>query len=107
MSQEAARKAARLHKVPYIVWPQDLEGWKAGHINSLPFPFLGSYVPKGWKMVNEYFVDLSGFGAPGEPALTLKQFIDKVRVDYGYAITEAGQFQVYIGELEKSKKPSD
>ena len=105
MSQQAARKAAKAHKLPYVVWPHDLDGWKAqvanGQLPELPFPFLGEYVPKGWEMVEEYFVDSSGWGKAGEPALTIPQFVDKIKPDCGYAITEAGQFQVYIGEFRK------
>jgi hypothetical protein len=47
-------------------------------------------------------VDSSGFGEAGEPALTLRQFLGKIKTGCGYAITEAGQFQVYIGEFEKT-----
>ena len=105
-SRAAAKKAAQDHKTPYIVWPKELADWKldfaAGKIPSFPFPFLGSYVPKGWKLTETYFVDSSGFGETGEAALTLHQFLGKIKTTRGYAVTEAGQFQVYIGEFEKT-----
>lgn len=62
---------------------------------------------KGYKLLKEFFVDSSGFGAEDELALTvdqfnreLKQFITK----HGKAtakITGAGQFQVYVGLFSK------
>lgn len=107
LSRDAAAKAAREHKAPFIVWPEDLNEWKAklanGQYPSFPFPFIGDYKPRGFRKVNEYFVDSSGFGAPGEPALTVSQFLDKLRSGYGYAITEIGQFQLYVGEYRKAK----
>ena len=112
MQREAAAKAAKDHKQPYIVWPEDLADWKerldAGTLPRLPFPFIGEYLPKGWKKTeNEYFVDSSGMGADYEPALTIPKFVGKLRVNYGYALTEVGQFQVYIQEYEKiAKKPA-
>ena len=107
-SRKAASKAAKQGKRPFIVEAEDLADWKAGHFTPLPFPFIGSFVPKGWEVTAEYFVDSSGFGGPGEPALTIPAFINKLQVGYGYAITEAGQFQVYISEYRKGgTKPSD
>ena len=64
-------------------------------------PDLGNYIPKGWRVIQEFFVDNSGLGEPGEMALTCCQFISKVKEGLGYAITQTGQFQVYIGEFEE------
>jgi len=64
--------------------------------------FIGNYRPKGFKVVNEYFVDNSGFGAIDEPALSFEQFTGKVKEGHAYAIVEAGQFQVWIAEFEIS-----
>ena len=73
-------------------------------------PNLGSYVPKGWTMVDRLFVDSSGFVAPDEPALTFEQFVGEVyqrdefgENEIGYAVVEAGQFQVYIGVFERTE----
>jgi len=96
LSAERAREAAEEGMEPFIVWEDDLKA-----IPPFPFPFLGDYVPEGWKMVTEYFVDSSGFGEEGEGALTAEQFASKIVVGRGYAVTEAGQFQVYVGEYEK------
>jgi hypothetical protein len=67
-------------------------------------PFLGDYVPEGWQMVDDYFVDSSGFGREGELALTLGQFdqIVQEHVGSGWAIVEAGEFQVVIGRYVKA-----
>ena len=98
ISAKAARKAARAHKVPLTVEQDDLNNthflWE--HLRAMPF--IGDYVPKGYKRVQVFFVDATGFGEPGEPALTQGEFLRKVRAGHAYAIIEAGQFQVYVGE---------
>lgn len=94
LSQDAAKKAARDHTTPYI-WEQD----DFVEPERVRLPFLGTHVPRGWVMVNTYFVDSSGFGDAGEPALTREQFLKKLQVGRGYAIIEAGEFQVYVGEF--------
>ena len=102
LSRKAARDSARKGQLPYMVWPEDLETWKAtiaaGRLPSLPFPFIGSRNPRGYKKVEEYFVDSSGFGQEGEPALTIAQLVNRIKVNHAYAITETGQFQVRISE---------
>lgn len=66
-------------------------------------PTLGNYIPKGYWVSNEYFIDNSGFGSDGEIALTSGQFLSKVKAGYGYAIQDSGQFQVYIREYKRRK----
>ena len=58
----------------------------------------------GYKKINEYFVDNSGFRQVGEMALTIEQFLNKVKQGYYYGITSIGQFQVYIGEFVKDNR---
>ena len=67
-------------------------------------PDFGDYRPKGWKLIETYFVDYSGFGCDDEAALTVKQFLQKVKSGFGYAIIETGQFQLYVGEFQKTKR---
>lgn len=69
-------------------------------------PNMGNYraTRYGWKMVKKYFVDSSGVGAEGEPALTFNQFVKEAVVGRGYGIIEEGQFQVRIGEFVKTKR---
>ena len=98
-SQKAARKAAREHKQPYIWEAEDV-----GHVPPFPFPNIGDYRPKEWELTGSYFVDSSGFGAPGEGALTAYQFKLRLKPGFGYAVIEAGEFQVYVGEFKQVKK---
>ena len=97
---QAAAKAARNRSVPLVSWPED-----SARDLGRTMPFLGEYVPEGWVMEETFFVDASGWGQEGEPALTLGQFDEIVRqhVGSGWAIVEAGQFQVVIGRYEKEK----
>lgn len=69
-------------------------------INVKQAPRLGDYIPKGFTLVETYFVDISGFGQIGERALTFEQFRSKVKQGYGYGIAETGAFQAYINEFK-------
>jgi hypothetical protein len=72
--------------------------------DTLEVPFLGEYVPEGWVKsdLDDLFVDSSGWGSPGEPALTLDAFKEKLAGyaktgdTYGFGVSQAGQFQVYV-----------
>ena len=97
-SWKEARRAAREHRQPFIVEKEDLEV-----MPPFPFPNLGDYVPKGWEITETYFVDSSGFGQRGEPALSVDEFKDKIKVGYGYALWEVGEFQVKVREYRKIK----
>ena len=97
IQRQAAARAAEEEKVPFVVWQEDLAAFPP-----FPFPFLGDYVLPGWKLDRTWFVDSSGFGEPGEAALTATQFRDQLEVGKGYAIVEQGQFQVYIGEYSQT-----
>ena len=81
----------------------------------MPFPVLDNpfalndgiersrEVDANWELTGvEWFVDLSGFGHPGEPALVIDAFV-KVLTAYvadnpghGFVITGVGQFQVFV-----------
>ena len=114
VSDVAAYRAAEEGREPLSIWgPRD-----ATHI-----PFLGDYTPVGWRRAlwsdfyttprvgypwredeEVYFmVDSSGFDAPDEPALTVGEFgtfittPQRPQLDYGWAIREAGQFQIVVG----------
>lgn len=105
MSEEAAKTAAREKKTPYV--PYDVAEVQGERFS---IPFLGTYVPKGWKKVDSWFCDSSGFGREGEAALTIDQMKAKIianledKATYGYAITEQGQFQCFITVYKKQKK---
>lgn len=63
---------------------------------------IDTAILKWYTLIEELFVDSSGFGSPSEPAYTQSQFTEtlkKILTDYPTvytAITNAGQFQVYI-----------
>lgn len=97
MQQEARKDAAREGKLPYVVEQEDINAWRRGRSLPVPFPFIGDYDPPGFTAEGEaLFVDSSGMGAPGEPALTQHQMFDELVPGTGYALVEVGQFQVYI-----------
>jgi hypothetical protein len=65
---------------------------------------IGDNIPIGYELTETFFVDASGFGSEGEPALTFQQFLSKVKAGFYYGIKQAGQFQVYINEFKKIAK---
>lgn len=89
MSDDAAYKAAQDNEEPLVPWKGDQLG---------SIPFLGDYVPKGWRLLRwdevpggmphgagysastsedgpaRWLVDSSGFGADNEPAMTMSGF---------------------------------
>lgn len=100
-NMRAAADAAARDMKPFIVWEQDIRKWEENP--GFPFPFFGDYVPDGWEMVDEYFVDASGLGHDDEPALSVGRFLNTLRdnIGDGYAVTSAGEFQVYVGRYRK------
>ena len=73
-------------------------------------PVVDEY-PKGFTLVEELFVDNSGFGAPDEMALTRHQMERKLfellEANNGEVhtyITNVGQFQIYLGVFTKNKE---
>lgn len=109
-SIRASARAAQKDRKPFIVWPEDLQLWQAlvanGSAPKFPFPFIGDYTPVGWAKGQQFFVDSSGVGTKEESALTVAQFVGLLKEGKGYAITEAGEFQVYVAEFEPPAHPS-
>jgi hypothetical protein len=103
MSREAGLKAARAKKAPFVVEQEDIDDLKAG-APKFTIPNIGDHRPKSWELLEILFVDASGCGDPGEPALTQKQFAERMKPGFGYAVIEVGQFQVYVGKFQKIKK---
>lgn len=97
LAAQQARKARRNKTLPQIAW-------MPGDPAIAHMPNIGSYRPRGWKLLRELFVDKSGLGRPGEPALTIDQFYAEVKEGLGYAIIEEGECQVYIGEFQPPKE---
>lgn len=109
LSDDAARKAAKLHKLPYAIFDLNEIDIVEKSGDPFPFPFLGTYVPPGYRKVEELFCDSSGFGSEDEPAMTKRALLARLREDVGakgnpyfYAIIEVGQFQCYLGVFEKT-----
>jgi len=106
LSRDAAIRAVRDNRIPFTVEPQDLVDWRAqftaGKLR-LPFPFLGDYVPQGWRRTvrDPLFVDSTGSGREDEPALTVRATIEALIPGKAYAIIEGGQFELYLGEYER------
>jgi len=96
-NRENAAAAAKFHHVPYMIWPGDIEKWRAGESLPIPFPNLGDYVPNGYELDGAaLFIDTSGFGETGEASLTQDQVFDRLEVGKAYAFTEVGLFQAYL-----------
>ena len=112
-AERHARKAKRHGKVPHFL---SALGDDAIRRECARIPFLGDYVPRGFERMHvgdtfgeQYgagtadhaylFVDSSGSGERGERAMTIGQFAEFVQrhPGYGYAIVEAGQFQIVLG----------
>lgn len=107
-SDEAAKAAAKARKTPYVPF-DEAEIESGDFLEEQRIPFIGGYEPKGWKLVEELFTDITGCGAESEPALTLRalkaKMIEYQRMegDYGYAAIEVGPFQAYIGVFKKTR----
>lgn len=111
MSLEVIKELAREHAIlaaatdqkPYVYFNAE----EVDEHDGFPFPFLGDYIPEGWVLIDTHFCDASGFGQDDEPALSARQFrriiLDRIAENSGtgWAITEAGQFQVYVGEYRR------
>lgn len=108
-STEAAKKAAAENKEPFVFFDRK-------EVRACPpfnFPFLGDYEPPGWSQLLEedLFVDISGVGAPDEPALTVDQLKDELinllvkhkDETVGFAFSEVGQFQGHLRVYKKEK----
>jgi|SRR5579871_2816603 len=99
LNQEAAKKARRQDKKPYVPTLNEIDNYPP-----FPFPHLGLYVPPGWERVENavWFSDSTGGGRDDEPALSVGQLKDELRryvsdnPDHGFGIVECGHFQCYV-----------
>jgi len=74
-------------------------------------PFVGDHIPDGWEQLEEaIFVDTTGCGKPGDPAITQFEFFIRATEllkeadtnDYGYAVIEVGQVQALVVAYRKT-----
>lgn len=103
VNEMAARRSRERGEVPVGLALAELEA--AGSLEGLRehgvrIPHLGSRNPRGFRLFQTFFVGLSGFGSPGEPALTMDQTFAamiKATEEHGgplyWALGEVGQFQ--------------
>jgi hypothetical protein len=111
MAAEAAQEAAQEGREPYEYWDGEPMG------PPFHFPFLGDYVPDGWRKRDgddgddgDLFADSSGMGADDEAALSVSQLVAEIKrllcttppdKRLGFAVTQAGEFQLYVGVYER------
>lgn len=99
MASEVGRKAKRNGKQPYYIDSRHT----IDQMHRFPFPNLGDYCPKGWTEVRRLFVDKCGLSDTAElmahGCLSADGLRRALKVGYGYAIVEEGQFQLYVGEF--------
>ena len=103
VNNDIARRAARHNLVPYVFnGPTEVD-----ESQQFPLPNLGYYGPPGWQQVESWFVDKTGVGRDGEPALSQRQFKEVLRnyilqhPTHGFAIVEESEFQVVIGAFAR------
>lgn len=103
LNAEAGQEAKDAGREPYVFSGFDLKNLRDGDLYPIrKIPRLGDFEPKGWVKVDTLFVDSSGFGQEGEPALTAKGFARKIEPEHGYGIGEVGQFQLYVDVFARS-----
>jgi len=100
LNEKAGKKAKSYGKRPLTF--KDKETFQ---FNVFGIPNLGNYIPRGWELVDRIFVDKTGYGTSNEPAWTLKELKDHGYrgPNYGYAIIEEGECQLYIGVFLPTK----
>ena len=105
VNEEQAARAAADGAEPWVPSEQFV---KLGRFPRM-IPNLGYHEPGGWtKLEDPWFIDKSGMDKSG-PALSIdsfhKQWLEyaKEHPSRGYAITEEGQFQVYVSAFEPKK----
>ena len=102
VNNEIAQQAAREGLVPYVPFSADEA--------TTPFfcPNIGTLKPRGWRKTGQtWFVDKTGHGMDWEPALTWRQFRQRLagyllrHPSHGFAITEEGEFQVVVSAFRR------
>jgi hypothetical protein len=108
LSREKAAEAAKRNLKPFVVDAHDLADWLSavdgGKCPKIPVPFLGYHVPDGWEMDEDtYFVDSTGWDVndAGGPAMSVGEFVRALEPGVGYAVIEAGEFQVVVAKYRR------
>ncbi len=109
LNKKAAKSATEEGTVPYLFCIDS-------NIAAVRVPMIGdmaSEVDEKHERIDTLFVDTSGWGAPDEPALTQRQFLEKIselRTEHGpilLALEECGQFQGYCAVWKAEDKEED
>ena len=102
VNNEIAQQAARKGLVPYVPTSADEA------TTPVFCPNIGSLKPRGWRKTGQsWFVDKTGHGETWEPALTWRQFRQRLAGDllrhpqHGFAITEEGECQVVVSAFRR------
>ena len=109
VNAERAATAAAEGLEPYVYFRADEVVEVLNRTGGFPFPHIGDHRPDGWVHLDTHFADASGMGADDEPALSVRQLVALIedRIAHhnavgrvvGWAVIEAGQFQVRVGEF--------
>ena len=109
LNWEIAHKAEQEQREPYV-----FDGWDyLAFANGQTFPLgaipnIGYFRPDGWDLVETLFCDKTGLGIPSEPALTVDEILETLlqhrECNFGYAIVEEGEFQLYLGCFIRREK---
>lgn len=104
INAEAGVKARNLRKKPCVLRSVD-DVDRLGETKKLSIPHLGTAcedIDEERERIDTLFCDISGFGSPGELALTINQMKDRLKEMIGehgpiaIALEEQGQFQGYL-----------
>jgi hypothetical protein len=110
-SRRAARQSRAQGKLPWLPTTAQrtelLAGKTLDQIGA-NIPFIGDRVPRGYKLHETLFIDISGFGMDNEPALSMQRLSQKIALDLptiAYALVDVGQFQGHLGRFERRAVP--
>jgi hypothetical protein len=104
VNDEIAQQAAREGLVPYVPFSAEEA------ITPFFCPNIGTLKPRGWRKTGaSWFVDKTGHGETWEPALTWKEFRQRLagyvlrHPSHGFAVTEEGECQVVVSAFMRVK----
>lgn len=98
IADEQGRWAEANGTLPYVIRSQD-DLDRIERERHFPFPNIGSWEPVGWEPTEkELFCDKMGVEPGDGIALSPTELLAQLEVGKAYAITEEGQFQLYVTE---------
>ncbi len=106
LAQQQARRAARAKSLPLVIEGEDMPNDARLFEYVRHMPNIGTYLPRGWKLIDHQLVDKTGWGREDEPALTIRGLLSWVRSagpGFGFAIIEESQFQILVGRFQSTR----